>query len=356
MSQSVPSSIGSDSWTTAAWLDSVGATGAIADVLLRRGADCDDELQGMRNLAKLQPDELAERLRAGGLIDSLAGALRPKLLELKDGPTVAEMREQHGKFLQEGGLEYVYADLNAFFGGLEAQIGAPEAHVLSAMEGEHTAAADSLIEFTTKNYGMTTSPRLEWWFVVESERDLQWPTEEWVGTDEWVGSGDQRRRPMSLRKLDAELAKMNAELRSLGEPTLVREEGIGARMYTGPMCAPAPRRAPARDPLPPPFLPHPSPFLASCTRRFVKYNETLRSVGREGRRGYVTMIHAINSMIIKASKLTKAARVYRGVGGGVHPESFWTPNKQGARGGVERAFTSTSHKRSDDALWTVDAP
>ena len=227
MPQSVPSGIGSE-WTTAGWLDSVGATGAIAQVLL--GAKCDDELQGMRKLADLPPDELAERLRANGLVDQLAGALRPKLRELKDGPTVAEL---HGKFLQEGGLqEYKYADLSAFFGGLEAQIGPPEAHVLSAMEREHTAAADSLIEFTTPDYGVTTTPRLEWWFVVESERDLPWPTEV-----RWVGSDDQRRRPMSLKKLDTELAKMSAELRKLGEPTLIREEGIGARMYTGPMCA-----------------------------------------------------------------------------------------------------------------------
>jgi hypothetical protein len=208
----------------------------------------------MRKLAELQPDELAERLRAGGLVDRLAGALRLKLQELKDGPTVAEMREQHGKFLQEGGLEYLYADLSAFFGGLEAQIGPPEAHVLSAMEREHTAAADSLIEFTTPEYGVRTSPRLEWWFVAESERDLQWPTEE-----RGVGSDNQRRRSMSLRELDAELAKMNAELRRLGEPTLIREEGIGGRMYTGPMCASSSTRT-----SPPPLqrlveLPHATP-------------------------------------------------------------------------------------------------
>ena len=50
---------------------------------------------------------------------------------------------------------------------------------------------------------------------------------------------------------------------------------------------------------------------------------------------YTTTIHAINSLIVKASKLTKAARVYRGVGNGLLPQAFWEPNAEGARGGVE---------------------
>ena len=34
-------------------------------------------------------------------------------------------------------------------------------------------------------------------------------------------------------------------------------------------------------------------------------------------------MHAINSVIVKSSKLTKAAKVYRGVAGGRLPDSFW---------------------------------
>lgn len=63
--------------------------------------------------------------------------------------------------------------------------------------------------------------------------------------------------------------------------------------------------------------------------------------------GYATTIHAINSMILKASKLTAVARVYRGVSGGVLPETFRTPNEQGVCGGVERAFVSTSRSREE---------
>ena len=54
--------------------------------------------------------------------------------------------------------------------------------------------------------------------------------------------------------------------------------------------------------------------------------------------------HLVNS--VKVAKLTKAAKVYRGISGGMLPEEFWTPNQQGIRGGVESAFMSTTYDRS----------
>ena len=44
---------------------------------------------------------------------------------------------------------------------------------------------------------------------------------------------------MKLKELDAALDEQNEELQSLGEPTLLQEEGVAARLYTGPMCVPA---------------------------------------------------------------------------------------------------------------------
>lgn len=75
---------------------------------------------------------------------------------------------------------------------------------------------------------------------------------------------------------------------------------------------------------------------------YVKYNDNLRGFGPalEGCKGnaYVTTCHVINSAIVKTSKLTKVAKVYRGVVGGLLPETFWTPNAQGVRGGVEVTY------------------
>jgi hypothetical protein len=85
----------------------------------------------------------------------------------------------------------------------------------------------------------------------------------------------------------------------------------------------------------------------------VKYNALLREFGAnlEGCKGnkYVTTTHVINSAIVKLSKLTIATKVYRGVGGGVLPESFWRPNEQGVKGGIEMAFMSATFKR-DEAM------
>lgn len=82
---------------------------------------------------------------------------------------------------------------------------------------------------------------------------------------------------------------------------------------------------------------------------FVKYNDLLRNFGGalQGCKDnkYVTTTHVINSCIVKVGKLTKAAKVYRGISGGMLPEEFWTPNDQGIRGGVEAAFMSTTYDR-----------
>ncbi len=54
-------------------------------------------------------------------------------------------------------------------------------------------------------------------------------------------------------------------------------------------------------------------------------------------------MHVINSVIVKVSKLTEAATVYRGVpAGGKLPDQFWTKNQHHVRGGIEEAFLSFS--------------
>ena len=61
---------------------------------------------------------------------------------------------------------------------------------------------------------------------------------------------------------------------------------------------------------------------------------------------YATSLHAINSAIIKLSKLTSAGKVYRGVSGGLLPEACRKPNAHGVKGGVEGGFLSTTFDRS----------
>ena len=61
---------------------------------------------------------------------------------------------------------------------------------------------------------------------------------------------------------------------------------------------------------------------------------------------YTTTIHAINSCVIKLSKLTKAGKVWRGIKDAKLPPEFWVPNAMGIKGGIEFGFSSTTTDRA----------
>ena len=44
------------------------------------------------------------------------------------------------------------------------------------------------------------------------------------------------RKPMKLAELEERREGVNQQLREMGEPEMLEEECIGARLYTGPMC------------------------------------------------------------------------------------------------------------------------
>ena len=60
---------------------------------------------------------------------------------------------------------------------------------------------------------------------------------------------------------------------------------------------------------------------------------------------YTTTIQVESSGLIKLSTMTKATKVYRGIGGGKLPEAFLYPDKYNVSGGVEGAFLSTTPNR-----------
>jgi HEAT repeat protein len=60
---------------------------------------------------------------------------------------------------------------------------------------------------------------------------------------------------------------------------------------------------------------------------------------------FVTTLHVLNSAILKVAKVQQVEKVYRGIGGGVLPESFIRSDKMGVRGGIELGFMSTTRNR-----------
>ena len=61
---------------------------------------------------------------------------------------------------------------------------------------------------------------------------------------------------------------------------------------------------------------------------------------------YTTSIHAVNSCVLKLSKLTVACKVWRGFTGATLPASFFEANAEGVRGGIEYGFSSTTIDRA----------
>jgi len=263
--------------------------------------------------------------------------------------------EMNNKFASDpDSYSMSYGTQCEFFAGLEDLIGSPDPRVERAMMREHCNAEDSNIEWTTENYKVTTTPEIEWHFVRGNGEDpkiarrarsmlassalgsgkeappsprlgqedarsgWKWP-EETVNTQ-------HRRQWKDISDFKDVFDGINAKLKEKGEQPLELVEWIGGRLYTGPM--------------------------------FEKYNAVNRGgavkTGRQSEhmvkkfndlcRGnrYCTTIHAINSALIKLSKLEKADKLYRGTQRGVLPDCFWHEDESGVRGGIEYGFLSCS--------------
>ena len=332
-------------WTARAWVSSLGVATPLVDALIPN-RDTSDELRAMCELASLSCEELAAKLRAGDLAARFAAKLRPALIELaRAGP--AQDDDLGSKFA--GAIEMSYAGLETFSSGLQGRIGEPQAAVFETMRQEHRKRADSSAEFTTGNYGITTTSCAEWLFVVEpTEGSLrQMGLERWgVELEAKLPDRSRCRQVEALERVLERCHAYNERLAQLDEPLLIEDEVIAARLYTGPL--------------------------------FVKYNAVLRGLHSENTflrqqmvslccapgvaasfsggtlpwdsaraqsNKYVTTLHAINSCIVKAGKLTVCTKIYRGMSGMALPSQFWHANEFGVRGGVENAFMSTTTMR-----------
>lgn len=316
-------------WTTQQWLESMDLAAPVAAILNAEVPKGKTPLEFFRDGGISRKQQLVHVLdgaRLGGLTEYVWKAL----LDLQSKPTVTEM---HDKFVQEGVGVLEYSDLSTFFGGLEKKVGPPNADVMAEMADEHTKKVDSNVEFTTGNYGLKTTSAKEWRFVREpfsTEGDNHWPTEDPRLLMEKHASP---RKPMAIKELELRLDLASRMLRKTGEKQLILEEGVAARLYTGPL--------------------------------FVKYNGVLRGLdtsvpflkdqmmqycagkdknGKDKLNKYTTTLHAINSAIVKLSKLTRATSVYRGVGMRL-PPTFFRPNHFGVMGGIDGAFMSTTVDR-----------
>ena len=276
---------------------------------------------------------------------------------------VATPEQLQAKFVQDGAGVLAYSSISTFFGGLEAIVGGPSPQVGEAMAAEHTQRGDSKVKLTARNYGIETTSALEWRFVAEPQRPPKdgWPLEsKLVGIDgpptaahseverkKLIEAGARPRVALSLGALELRMETKNGELRALGEPPLILEEGLGVRLYTGPLFVKyvGVMRGLNSEVA---FLRTQMVRLCCAAAIAEKYTSgalTFDAMRASHLNTYTSTIHAINSAIVKLSKLTVATKVFRGMHSMVLPPQFQTVNEYGVKGAIESGFMSTTTAR-----------
>ena len=108
------------------------------------------------------------------------------------------------------------------------------------MMSDHTKGPDSesTDEFVTGNYAISTTSSIEWFFVVEPTEDslrklgcVKWPTE----AEHKLPDTSRHRQPQTLATFEDNVKQYNKRLKESNQPPVIRQELIGARLYTGPM-------------------------------------------------------------------------------------------------------------------------
>ena len=395
-------SIDTDKWSVVSWLEGTGVHRVVAAALLqamkernKTAAAPADELSFLRELGGRDNgrDDLARILSTGPLLEGILDLVWSGVQELKKAGA-ATTDEIQSKFA--GAIELSYGGLDAFYGGLERVVGAPNPKIREAMEAEHLDRKDSTQEFTTGNYGVVTTSAAEYRFVAdEDEQKSLKKLERGTWAVEAVEKLPDRSRCRKYRPptdFCADFYKRNEQLAEVKQPELVWDEFIGGRLYTGPMfvkyngvlrglqsdsdflkntmvrlCCPQETFLA--------FIGETSPdkLFMPPENGSISFDDAKRDLNR-----YTTTLHAINSAIIKLGKLTVAEKVYRGIAGMQLPEQFWnanecvqpnhsqprrpgvrsalpargipaclscTPHRFNVRGGIEPAFMSTTLQR-----------
>ena len=283
-----------------------------------------DGLQGLRQLAGRPDAEVAAFAREK--FSLLTAAFEARLLDsvrrLRGASAAAASAlEQNSKFsMDPDAFTGDFASLKDFYDGPERLIGSPNPNAAEGIRREHCERRNADRQHTTPNYNVTTTPRIEYYFVVDphshtlvdgyphTPRDRS----RWSDAGKAMWKGEHGREVLVLGLFCQHPAAVKAGLQEA--------EVVAVRLYTGPM--------------------------------YLWYNAALRGFPEEVRatlegNRFETTIFCIISGIIKLSKLTEVPpdrRLYRGLGGMVLPDTFWSM-KDGFRGGVEKGLMSTTTDR-----------
>jgi hypothetical protein len=281
-----------------------------------------DGLEGLRILKEEEAAALARKV-ASLLTVEVEALLLDGIRKLHAGTDSCSALEQNSKFsMDSDALKASFAKLEQFYDGPEHLIGTPNPKALEGIRREHCDRKNADTLHTTPNYNISTSPQIEYYFVVDPQGYMvngfpgypHTPRDKskWSVTNKELWRGEHGRDVVALAVFTQHPAALKVGLQEA--------EVIALRLYTGPL--------------------------------YLWYNAVLRGYptevadSLEGNR-YETTIFCIISGIIKLSKVTEVPtdrRLYRGLGGVVLPETFWT-RTGGFRGGVEQGLMSATTDR-----------
>ena len=310
-------------WNAAQWLKSLSLHELVAGALELPEAGT-PQYNYVRRMDRGRLEKMLSNTKGQELLTAISEMILEACEEMRGkGKSLQDGAVKSDKFQSSAKFQMSYGSLSLFYGGLESLLGPPKMYkgsLFGAMEYEHCAQSDAEIEFTTSN-GSTSTSKIEWEVVVAPRKEKgKWAYAERA---DLVGKASAYAR--SILSLEDMMEKMEVEanqhLRKDGHTELIKEELVGGRMYTGACYAKynAVLRAKSKD-----------PYLVEQMKKTTLGNT------------YTTSIHAINSCVLKLSKLTKAGKVWRGIKDAKLPKSFWVANSMGVRGGIEYGFSSTT--------------
>jgi hypothetical protein len=260
-------------WDTTKWLDSIKTSKWVAEALLRPlrakpSGTAGGSAANAANLTELQflralgdPDKVSDENRVGAILwllkqedlwmKTAATNIAAKLRDLHSAAAVSS-EMQFGRFVRDTPL-LKYDSVSSFFGGLEERVGRPTPNkdLVDEIRREHEEGKDAEREFTTRNYNVKTTSKMEWKFVKSPEetRRAGWPEEDPNRLEEVY-----HRKPKEKDDdLKTTMDSKNKELQGLAKLQLA--EAYGAMLYTGPMymkCTSTPSPVPANMPAPAP--------------------------------------------------------------------------------------------------------
>ena len=211
-------------------------------------------------------------------------------------------------------------------------VGEPEKNVNEAIRAEHCDVREgfgaSAIELTAGNYGVTFTPAKEYYFVADPMFAEPMSCGQAWGTNRPVIEGGLR-KPLDIIELSnpkVAVQRIRDCFRKMGWPAsavtdttyaslrVTRVELIALRLYTGPL-----------------FMVYNGVLRSMASGGVVKFGFPKHLIGTSVAGKFTTTLHAINSGVIKMSRIQPKCGVYRGMNGMRLPRSFVQPDVFGVR-------------------------